>query len=1321
VFVRQKRWTIAATGRRRFFRPAVETLEGRVLPATFMVLNTNDSGAGSLRQAILDSNNTSGPNTIQFSIGSGVQTITPRSPLPTVFIPVTIDGTSQPGYNGTPIIELNGSQAGTNTDGLILLAGNSTVQGLVINRFSLDGLAVQNNGGSVIQGNYIGTDVTGTHALGNGRQGMLVNCANNTIDNNLISGNGLDGLQIAGTGVTGNVVQGNFIGTDASGTLPLGNGRQGMLINSQASANTIGGSLPGAGNVISANHSDGLQLADAGTTGNVVQGNFIGTDASGTLPLGNGRLGMLINFGTQGNAIGGTGSGAGNIIAANVSDGVELGDTGTSSNVVQGNSIGTDASGSLDLGNGRVGVLIYGGAHGNRIDSGNMIAFNKQPGVAVVDVGTVGNAIRGNSIYSNGGLGIDLGWDGVTVNHAGGSTTGPNDWQNYPVLTAAASGNTTTVSGTLNGLPNTTFTLDFYGNSTPDITYFGQGEQYLDSITVTTDATGNASFDAVLNAATNDLEWLSATATDPAGNTSEFSGAVQLPYGGLGINSKSWTPIGPAPVASSPLFNGPVVAGRIDVAVPDPNDPNVMYVGADGGGIWKTTDWLDPSPLWTPLTDNQPSLNFNNLAYQALAVYPSFPTLLYAAVSGPGGGILKSYDAGASWSLLGNGLFDRAYFGSLVINPNDPNMVYVTVRGGNTPGGVYQSTDGGQSWVNLTANLHAGLVTDLAMDPTNPAVLYAGLTLGRGATNGVYKTTDGGMTWTRLSNGLPASSGILDSIRLAVAPSDPQTVYATVFTSPNDTPVRYKTTNGGASWSPLTPLPGGEENRYWHALLSVDPTDGRIVYANGDGPLFRSTDGGATWTQIYAEDPISVSFDGAGNVVLVGDRGIYSWAGPGTTFANKQGDLQVSQLYTLTLDPTNPTVAYGIAQDHFAYLKFSGYSVWNYLGGAPGNPDNGGETGKVLVDPTNPNRIYAYDPNDCRSFILRSDDGGADWIEKGSGIPTGLCGFNLAYTAQKAFVMDPSNSARLLVGTTQVYQTTNAGDSWTAISPVLSAGHYITALAIAPSAPNVIFAATDDGRLFVTQNGGASWQEKDGGLPHDFADHVVDIEVDPLDPTHAFIVPGTFPTNVLGNRHVWTTTDGGTSWTDIGGGLPPTYFTNSLAVDWRFATPVLYVGTARGVYCSPDLGMTWSSFGQDLPNTAVTDLQFLQQFDLLAAATYGRGVFEIMTPDPGGRPGGAGPRRAERPLRSAFSDIGTSAFPARDPWDAGPWRCSSAISPAQPSPALAPEAVSRAALMDSIFTAATGGDHESLPLRMPRAREELPGWLELDRWEGDIL
>jgi photosystem II stability/assembly factor-like uncharacterized protein len=202
------------------------------------------------------------------------------------------------------------------------------------------------------------------------------------------------------------------------------------------------------------------------------------------------------------------------------------------------------------------------------------------------------------------------------------------------------------------------------------------------------------------------------------------------------------------------------------------------------------------------------------------------------------------------------------------------------------------------------------------------------------------------------------------------------------------------------------------------------------------------------------------------------------------------------------------------------------------------------------------------------------------------------------------------------VGTDVVYETTNGGSSWTAISPQLSPGQFLTALTIAASQPNTVYAATADGKVFVTTNDGGSWQPADTGLPQDFADQIVSFQVNPTNPNEVFIVPGTFPTSIFGNAHAWMTTNGGTSWTDITGNLPAGNWTNSIVADWRFSTPVLYVGTARGVYRSLDLGTDWTLFGQGLPNSPVTDLQFLPQFDLLAASTYGRGVFEIQAAGP---------------------------------------------------------------------------------------------------------
>src|SRR5438067_5473608 len=306
--------------------------------ATFTVTNIDDSGQGSLRQAILDTNANAGTDTIAFKIpGAGVHTISPTSSLPLITGPVIIDGTSQPGFVGSPIIELNGAAAGTL--GLIL-PGSSTVRGLVINRFNASGITLRGTG-NVVEGNYIGTDVTGTVNLGNSGAGVLINgpSSGNTIGGatitarNIISGNGNDGIQISDNGSTANIVQGNYIGTDVTGTAKLGNASDGVEITFFASDNTIGGTTLGARNVISGNSTSGIGVS-SNSTGNLVQGNYIGTDVNGTVALGNSGLGVSIS--SANNTIGGTAAGARNIVSGNGNGIGIFGNTATA-NQVQGN------------------------------------------------------------------------------------------------------------------------------------------------------------------------------------------------------------------------------------------------------------------------------------------------------------------------------------------------------------------------------------------------------------------------------------------------------------------------------------------------------------------------------------------------------------------------------------------------------------------------------------------------------------------------------------------------------------------------------------------------------------------------------------------------------------------------------------------------------------------------------------------------------------------------------------------------------------------------------------------------------------------------
>jgi uncharacterized repeat protein (TIGR01451 family) len=750
--------------------------------ATFTVTNTNDSGAGSLRQAIEDANNNGNApdvDMIVFNIpGAGPHTINLASALPDVGSFVVIDGTTEPDFAGTPVIELNGTNAGVNANGLIT-GSNVMVRGLVINRFALAGIFSPGDDNVVIEGNFIGTDVTGTMDLGNGRDGIFLAVTLNSriggttaATRNLISGNGGNGINIF-EDAENNVVQGNFIGTNAAGTAALPNGFSGVLIDESSDNNTIGGTAAGTGNVISGNGLNGVRITDF-SMNNVVQGNFIGTNAAGTADLGNALSGVRI-FNAPSNTIGGTTAGAGNLISGNIEDGVKIEDSGSTGNQVQGNFIGTDVTGTAVLGNNVNGVNIDGAPNnliGGTAGAGNVISGNANTGVRIsnvltfnfddVSAGTfvgdpaaiksgnlfaqagitfrtgdipdsvivgdvitlanpvdqfeiiggpgqpaislpnlaiargggakdllmsfatpvtsvsltsdnfapeapdvirllaleptglpdqfrvlavaqgfddavlppdnllsvnlggasfsfalfqtttepeafddltfvrasnaaasnnlvqgnfigtnqnganlgnlasgveilgsdkntiqgnmiafnaagtfdtgvnvlsgTGNAILSNSIFSNEGLGIDLfggveDANGVTENDAGdgdGFEGNGNFLQNYPVLTSAISGNSTTIQGTLNSMSDTTYRIEFFSNVACDPSGFGEGQTFIGFTDVTIIANNMATFNVTLPTTVPAGQFITATATDPNGNTSEFSRCIQV-------------------------------------------------------------------------------------------------------------------------------------------------------------------------------------------------------------------------------------------------------------------------------------------------------------------------------------------------------------------------------------------------------------------------------------------------------------------------------------------------------------------------------------------------------------------------------------------------------------------------------------------------------------------------------------------------------------------------------------------------------------------------------------------------------------------------
>lgn len=463
--------------------------------ATFTVTSTNDSGSGSLRQAILDANLTPHLDVVTFNIpGTGPHRIAPLTPLPAITNTLIIDGYTQPGANPNALhagnnavfkIELDGSNAGAGANGLAVQATNSVVRGLVINRFGGNGIVITGIAAAItIEGNLIGTDLNGTVARPNG-----------------------DGIFIAGI----------------------------------ISGVQIGGSVPSARNVISGNIGTGIYITGSYPVFHasaIIQGNFIGTDKNGTASLGNSGDGIRMDLAAI-VTVGGLSAGAGNIIAANGGNGISIQHRSAGNVSIDGNSIGTDLTATLPLGNALDGIFTTESAPTQGVRK-NTIAANLGNGIRLsANSFFYDSLIVSNSIFSNGALGINLqrvpgesGANIVTPNDGGDADTGPNRLQNFPVITnVVTTAGSTTISGTLNSTANSAFTIELFRNLTADASGYGEGKFSLGSTNVTTDGSGNGAFHFQTG---ETCAGQSVTATASSAATSEFSQAIVVPgpFGG---------------------------------------------------------------------------------------------------------------------------------------------------------------------------------------------------------------------------------------------------------------------------------------------------------------------------------------------------------------------------------------------------------------------------------------------------------------------------------------------------------------------------------------------------------------------------------------------------------------------------------------------------------------------------------------------------------------------------------------------------------------------------------------------------------------------
>jgi CSLREA domain-containing protein len=511
-------------------------------------------GGCTLRAAIEQANvSAGGLDTIKFGItGGGVHTIKPATALPQINDPVLIDGYQQPGAsqntlsagdNAMILIELDGSMC-VGCTALDIESGGSgsTIRGLAVGRFDT-GIFLNSATTCTIEGNFIGTDPTGTIARANANEGIRLDTAvGNLIGGstpaarNVISGNDSAGTLQHNAGITVsfgsdvNTIQGNFIGVDSTGAVALQNVHG---VASFGAAHTlIGGTTAPERNVISGNGGAGIFLSSADE--NMVRGNFLGTDVTGTKAVGNAQGGVVV-AGSAGNMIGGAAIGAGNVISANGFEGVGL-LLGATGSIVEGNRIGTDVTGTMLLGNPLRGVFIAD-ASDNRIGgtdpgAGNLIAGNGTYGVLLRTNTTdpIGNQILGNSIFANGDLGIALDNDGPDTNDAGDGDAGQNNHQNYPVLDTPMFAGGSSVSGTLGSTPGRTYRIEVFGNTECDPSLYGEGKTFLGAVTTgMTDGSGHVAF-VVDFGQTIGATALTATATDLTTNdTSEFSACLAPP------------------------------------------------------------------------------------------------------------------------------------------------------------------------------------------------------------------------------------------------------------------------------------------------------------------------------------------------------------------------------------------------------------------------------------------------------------------------------------------------------------------------------------------------------------------------------------------------------------------------------------------------------------------------------------------------------------------------------------------------------------------------------------------------------------------------
>ena len=699
----------------------------------------------------------------------------------------------------------------------------------------------------------------------------------------------------------------------------------------------------------------------------------------------------------------------------------------------------------------------------------------------------------------------------------------------------------------------------------------------------------------------------------------------------------------PLPAQSPALYDGmqwrmigPFRGGRTVAASGIPDQPNVFYIGANNGGVWKSDDY---GHTWTPVFDDQSTGSIG-----ALAIAPSDPKVIYVG-SGEGlhrpdlsvgNGMYKSVDGGKSWSYLG--LADAQQIPAIVVDPRDANRVYVASLGHpygpNAERGVYRSADGGATWQKILYKDENTGAVDLALDPKNPDTIYASLWTARegpwengewqGANSGLYKSTDGGNRWTQLTKGLPTIAEGLGRIGIGISPSDPSTIYAMVEANSRWGGV-YRSGDAGESWRKVNGEP-----RVWgrgsdFAWVRVHPRDKNTIFV-ANTSTYKSVDGGSTFTAIKGApggddyhsiwiNPINPDI-----ILLASDQGATLTVNGGRTWSSWYNQ-PTAQFYHVITDNQWPYWVYGAQQE-------SGSA------GVASRGDNGAitfrdwrtvgveEYGYVAPDPLDPNLIYG-------GKATRFDKRTGQVQEVG---PVALRDGKYRFLRTMPLIFSPVDPHVLYLGSNVVFKTVNGGVSWDVISPDLSRETYDVpesagvfreeakkqavrrgvVYSIAPSHQdvNVIWAGTDDGLIHLTRDGGKTWANVTPPQLTPWS-KVAQLDASHFDAGTVYAAVNRFRLDDQ-KPHIYRTHDGGQSWTEIVNGLPADPI-NTVRED-PVRKGLLFAGSERAVYVSFDDGEHWLPLRLNMPATSIRDLVI--HVDDIVVGTHGRSfwILDDITP-----------------------------------------------------------------------------------------------------------